>query len=239
MSVAEPRSLSPRESRYVAIKTANPDLCDADALRQAGFGESVVCHPSRVVSQQMREYVEKIRAQAVEATLQEAFLDAAEVLRELIRNYAGLLIQDQRLQSMLGHDVMDLYHMDGTMMRIEMWPEVWRRYLITEIETRESSERSHDGRTEDKPGGWDQTGVIRKIKRESTLAIEKELRECKKAQTDCLKIIGNHVKVKAFPVPNAPDLNVTVNITAERARQVSSARKRLEKVIEVKAENET
>lgn len=201
MSAVEIRNLSPRESRYVALKVMNPDMCDADALRQAGFGESVVGHPSRVVSDEMREYVERIRAQAIEATLQEAFLDAAEVLRELIRNYAGLLVQEARLQSMLGHDIAELYDERGNVKAIALWPEKWRTMLVVEIESRESSERSHDGTTEDKEGGWDKTGELKKVKRESTLAIEKELRDCKRAQVDCLKVIGNHQKVRAFPVP--------------------------------------
>lgn len=114
-------------------------------------------------------------------------IDADFVLSELMRQYV-------RLTGMLGHDMASLYSSSGALLPLADWPEVWRTRLVTEVTAEELSERSHDNATENKQGGWDRVGTVTKIKRETTLAIEKEIRAC-------LAEIGRHVNVKAFPVP--------------------------------------
>src|SRR5688572_32674043 len=134
MSVASLPGLTLRESRYIALKTADPDISDREALRTAGFSESVLSHPDRVVSVKMRRHIEKLRTQAIEATLQEGVLDATEILRELIRQMGRLTAQAERLYGMLGHDIAELYGDQGALRPVKDWPEVWRRQLAAEVE---------------------------------------------------------------------------------------------------------
>lgn len=219
------RKLSIREAMVVRSMEQGGVL--GTALRDAGWGDWAQHHSG----QWLQDHPDV--AMVLDSIRDQILIDAEEVLRELVSNYAGLLVQETRLQSMLGHDIAELYDERGNVKAIASWPEKWRTMLVVEIESRESSERSHDGTTEDKQGGWDKTGELKKVKRESTLAIEKELRDCKRAQVDCLKVIGNHVKVKAFPQQGDQNIKISITVTAEEQREMASAARRRSKVIDV------
>lgn len=106
----------------------------------------------------------------------------------------ALVAQLARLTGMLGHNLKEIYREDGSLLSVHDWPAHWGERLITEIHSEEESVRSHDGEDKEGKGGWDTGATIRKIKRESTLAIEKQIREC-------LESIGRHVNVKAWQNP--------------------------------------
>src|SRR5687768_8567822 len=138
MSDAIGRRLTVREARYMQYKTENPDMSDRAALLKAGFDYVTAAHAERVVSPEMREHIDKLRLQAVEASLNEAVVNASEVLSELCQ-------QLTRLTSMLGHSLKEIYREDGSLLPVHEWPAHWAERLVTEIETREESVRSHDG----------------------------------------------------------------------------------------------
>jgi hypothetical protein len=96
--------------------------------------------------------------------------------------------------------------------------------------SRDESVRSHDGEDAEGRGGWDTGGIVRKIKRESTLAIERQIREC-------LRQIGEHVNVAAFQSEKG-DFHLHVTVTAERAREVAAAKRRMSKIIDVTPERD-
>lgn len=106
----------------------------------------------------------------------------------------GLYDQLGRLMTMLDCSIADILWPDGSVKPISEWPEIWQTRMIEGFEVAELSQRSHDGQTEGKDGGWDEAGVVKKIKRTSQIEVEKQIREC-------WKLIGAHVNVKAFPVP--------------------------------------
>jgi len=184
-----------------------------------------------VIGPEIRAQVEKLREKAVAAALEEGFLDAKEVLAELIRQLARLTSQAQRLHADLGHDIGDLYRLNGQMYPIEMWPEAWRRRLVVEMETLERNVRSHDGQTAEKSGGWDVVGEVRKFKRESTLQIERTLLQVEKEIRDTLELISRHKAVDSM-ASTKHEVDVTV-VTAEQARKLAGARQRLNRVIDV------
>lgn len=117
-------------------------------------------------------------------------IDADFVLSELMRQYV-------RLIGMLGHDMASLYNETGALLPLADWPEVWRTRLVTEVDTREILIGAGDDA---------EPAILTKIKRESTLSIERELRAC-------LEQIGKHTAVKAFDVDrNPPPRPVQINI---------------------------
>jgi uncharacterized protein (DUF2267 family) len=218
----KPRGLTLREARYLELKIANPDMLDAHALREAGFITSVCNNPTRVKTPEMAAYIESVRAQAIEATLQEAFFDAQEVLRELIRQLARLTSQAQRLHADLGHDLKDLYSETGVLRPVADWPEAFRTRLVVEMETREEFGRSQDGGD----SSWDKTADIRKIKRESTIQIERTLLAVEKEIRECVSEIGRHVDVKAFPVPGDKLADAVGDLAGSIDRAISEGRQR-------------
>lgn len=225
------KGLRPAEARFVKILVANPDLSETEALRRAGFTESVAVHPGRI-TESLRPYVEDIRRRAVEATLQEAYFDATEVLNELIRSLARQIAGLERLHAMLGHDIKELYSASGALHAVAEWPNVWRTRLVVEIETRESSKRSDDGVQAGDSKAWDKDGEVKKIKRESALAIEKEIRSAEKGINETLETIGRHINVRAFQQPNQ-DININITVSADEQRKLAAAEKRARRVIDV------
>jgi phage terminase small subunit len=141
-------------------------------------------------------------------------IDADFVLLELCRQLA-------RLYAMQGHDIAELYDDNGGIKPVAAWPPHWRTGLIAEIHTQETYDYSHDGKIAGDSKTWDVSGKVTRIQRQSALAIEKEIRAT-------IAEIGRHTNVKAFPTPerHADTMNVLV-VTAEKARQVVAARKRL------------
>lgn len=75
----------------------------------------------------------------------------------------------KRLFEMAEADRGDLYDDDGRLLPVKEWPDVWRKGMVSGIETQEM------------PEGM---GVVRKFKSESALAI--------------LQTLGKHIKVEAF-----------------------------------------
>jgi len=219
------RQLTVRESLVVRGVMTGKDV--GVALREAGWGDWAQHHSGTWLADhpQVAAVISNMR--------EEILFDAAESLRELIRGYAGLLIQEARLESMLGHDIGDLYTPTGMLKEVSEWPDVWRKILVTEIETRQENERSHDGETTDKQGGWDVAGEVKKIKRERALDIERTLMQCKREQREQLELIMKHKAVDAMVQPGdklagaVGDLAGSIDRAIAEGRQRASQRNKL------------
>lgn len=190
------------------------DMDYEDAARRCGivnnprwFGRAMLQRPN----------VKKIIAAEMEARCVRVRVDSDLVLRELVSQWA-------RLRSMLDRDIAEIYDDRGNLRPVSEWPRGWRTRLISEITTQQLSERSHDGETRDREGGWDQVGQVTKIKRTDALAIERELRAC-------LGEIGRHTDVSAFPVPGAKLGEGMEALAATIDKALSDGRRRAARVI--------
>ena len=138
------------------------------------------------------------------------------------------LLDAQELHEYLGEalraDLADIQNDDGTFKPLSVWPEVWRRLCDGgDVEVEFASQRSHDGATKDKQGGWDIKGEVRRVRFKFT------------PRAKLLELAMKHKAVDAMvQQKNGPDINLTV-VTAEKARQVSAARRRLARVIPTQA----
>lgn len=101
----------------------------------------------------------------------------------------GITAEDvlRALWSMATADKSDILNDDGTVRPISEWPETFRQGagLVAGFDVEETSERSHDGETVDKSGGWDKKGKITKVRFVDPLKL--------------VELLGRHVNVKAFP----------------------------------------
>lgn len=97
----------------------------------------------------------------------------------------------------------------------EEWTEAMER-LACEVE--DISERSHDGVQAGDSKAWDKIGTRVRIRLSDKIK--------------ALELLGKHKAVDAFVKQQAGDTNILV-VTADTARKVVGARKRLEKVIDV------
>lgn len=220
-------ALTLRESRYIQAKIADPFISDRAALTWAGFGPWICAHAPSVVTPEMRALVDKYRMAAVTASLQQGVCDAKEVLFELMRQLARLMCALDELREQVGQDLADLYDEEtGLLAPIHAWPEVWRRHLAVEVETREGARRSDDGVQAGESKAWDKDGEIKKVKRESPLAIRAEIRQTEREIRECLKTIGNHVQVKAFPVPGDKLADSVDGLVESINRAISAGRQR-------------
>ena len=104
---------------------------------------------------------------------------------------------------------------------IGQWPLIWRQGLAGKIRITPVSVRSTDGVQAGDNKAWDQIGYKVEIERESLLKI--------------LELSARLKAVDAMVQQKAGDINIAV-VTAETARKVTGARKRLEKVIDVTPE---
>lgn len=93
---------------------------------------------------------------------------------------------------------------------IHYWPSIWRK-MLSGLDVKELFERSQDGGD----SSWDQVGQVLKIKFADTLKIA--------------ELLGKHKAVDGFTREKSGDVNIMV-VTADQARQVAGARRRLELV---------
>lgn len=198
----------PRDIDQIFAREYLKDLDVAKAAERVGILRSVRHFGNALLKRHRVQAIIQAEMQARRVRLQ---IDADFVLSELMRQLA-------RLTAMLGQDIGELYAESGAIKPLAEWPALWRQRLVTEIHSQDLYEYSSDGVQAGESKTWDKSGTITKIKRESTLAIEREIRAT-------LRQIGEHVDVKAYQAPGT-QVNVVV-VTAERARELDAARRRL------------
>lgn len=195
--------LTYREARYVAARLQSKS--HQQSLLDAGFSKHLAAHPDFVVTEEMTAEVERLQKELVANTLQAGLIDAVEI--------------HEYLTEAIRADVSDIKNDDHSYKPLSEWPEIWRRlYEEGHIEVETLSDRSHDGATRDKPGGWDIVGQVTKVKLKFTSKVK------------LLELAMKHKAVNAMVEQKAGDVNVLV-ITAEKARQVVGAKKRLARVM--------
>jgi len=160
------------------------DFDIANAARRCGISKSPLAFGRAMMR---RESVQQIIVREIAERRVRLQIDADYVLQQLLAQLGRLLLMSNR-------SIKDIYASDGTLRPIEEWPEIWLERLVTEIHSQDTYELSSDGVIAGERRSWDKSGRITKVKRESTLAIEREIRLT-------LAEIGRHVNVRAFPVP--------------------------------------
>ena len=192
-----------REARYVSLRLQG--ISKKDAALKCVFTIWQAKSPSWIETPEMLEALAEMQGELVENALNAGLIDAAEIhdyLTEAIRA-----------------DMRDIRNNDGSFKPQSEWPEIWGRMMEAgdcEIET--LSERSHDGSTKYKAGGWDVAGTVTKVKLKFSSRVK------------MIELAMKHKAVNAMVEQKAGDTNILV-ITADKARQVASARKRLEKML--------
>jgi phage terminase small subunit len=212
LPAAQRKRLTYREARYVAARINGLDM--TNAARKAGFSESVCLQAGA-----------RIETGVVEAALHEA--------QEILANHAlaeGLIDAaeiHEYLTDALRARMSDIRNDDHSFKPRSEWPEIWDRLEEGgEVEISYEHERSHDGKDEDKRGGWDTVGKVLDVK-------------CKfPSKVKLLELAMKHKGVDAMVQQKGTEVNVLV-VSAEKARQVQGARKRLAKVVDVTPENTT
>ncbi len=188
-----------REARYV--NAAVNGESDYKALRQAGWSHDLAAHPARVITDEMRAEVERLREGLVVATIENGRINAEE-----IHDY---------LSDALRADMREIREDDGSFKPQSEWPDIWGRMMEAgDIEVEYLSERSHDGETKDKEGGWDVKGKVIKVKLKFASRVK------------LLELAMKHKAVDAMVQQKAGDTNILV-VTADQARRVAGAKKRL------------
>lgn len=150
--------LTPKQRLFVAEYLK--DLNATQAAIRAGYSEKTahVQGPRLLDNVEVKSALNNAmdkRAEAVE-------VDAAYVLR--------------RLHEMAEADIRDIYGDDGELLPVSEWPDVWRKGMISGIETNEL----FDGHGRDRV----QIGHVRKVKQVDKLSV--------------LQTLGKHVRVNAF-----------------------------------------
>ena len=142
----------------------------------------------------------------IEAIIEDAGVDAHDAWIQLSRIFDG--------------DRSEILDETGNVKPMNQWPLIFRQCLNVVIE--DISQRSHDGETKDKDGGWDKSG-----KRVRVLGIDP-------GYLRAVELVMKHKSVDALVQQKAGDVHVNVTITAQQQR-LDRARKRLEKVIDLPA----
>ena len=177
------------------------------ALHLAGLGIAEIsrqlsCSRRTVYSDLATIGDERIR---IEEIIEDAGVDAHDVWIQLSRIFDG--------------DRSEILNEDGTVKRMQDWPLIFRQCLNVVVE--DVSQRSHDGETKDKDGGWDKSG-----KRVRILGIDPQYLKA-------IELVMKHKGVDAMATQRQEvDINLTATITAK----LQSALRRQE-TIDVTPEN--
>lgn len=108
------------------------------------------------------------------ASVKSAVNDAMDQRAETVQVDAEYVLR--RLHEMAEADINDIYGDDGELLPVSEWPDVWRKGMISGIETNEL----FDGHGRDRV----QIGQVRKVKQVDKLSV--------------LQTLGKHVRVNAF-----------------------------------------
>jgi phage terminase small subunit len=187
-------ALTHREARYVRARIEGKS--EHKALLAAGFSPGLAKNPAYVVTDEMREEVERLQAALVENTLEHALVDAKELHENLSAEHRG--------------DLAELYDADNQLLPIAEWP-MWARRGGVEVIDEPNMVHSADG------GGdsWDQLGRRIKVKAGS------------RART--AELLMKHKGVDAMVQQGTTVTNNNLMVvTAEKAREVMAAKKRLQ-----------
>lgn len=197
-------SLTFRESKYVAARIAGKT--EHDAMLEAGFSKWMARVPSQFQNiVEMRSEVERLQAELVQHTLDTGLIDAAEI--------------HEYLTDALRARISDIRRDDGSFIATSEWPEIWQRmYEAGDVEIETLTERSDDGATKDRRGGWDEIGTVTKVKLKFASRVK------------LLELAMKHKGVNAMVQEKAGDVHV--HLHAEVTAKLQAALHRKENLIE-------
>ena len=197
-----------REARYIAARLNGDDM--QTAVLKSGLPRWMANIPGQSVENgEVLAKLQELQARMAEHALQVGLINAVEI--------------HEYLSDALRADMRDIRNDDGSFKPQSEWPDIWGRMMEAgDVEVEYASERSHDGATKDKAGGWDVKGQVQKVKLKFASRVK------------LMELAMKHKGVDAMVQQKQGDVNVVV-VTAERAREVSAAKKRLERVIPVSA----
>lgn len=192
-------SLTFREAKYITGRLKG--LSKTEAGKAAGFSHWLSHNAGEMIeTDAIRQEVARLQQELVANTLEAGLIDATEI--------------HEYLTECLRADMRDIRNQDGSFKPQSEWPEIWGRMMEAgdcEVET--SSERSHDGETTDKRGGWDAKGTVTKVKLKFA------------SRSKLLELAMKHKAVNAM-VQNADAKEVAGEILSEIDRRVAEGRRR-------------
>jgi hypothetical protein len=212
-------------SGQVRLRRANARRAEVLALLIAGMSRAEIGRRLGVSPRTVAGDLAMLQDERVQVAdiIEEAGLDADDVHITLSKMHDADISEIMEFEPCLDHGKdtacactpVELRKWTGYYLAPHRWPEIWRCGLAGKIKT--TRVPIPDGQRT--PGG-DQVAYRVEIERESLLKI--------------LDLASRLRAVDALVQQKAGDVNVLV-VTADRARQVQSARKRLEKVIDLPA----
>jgi phage terminase small subunit len=195
-------ALTHRESRYVAARVQGQSRYKA--LLTAGFSSWIARVPQQFETPEIREVVELATKELVDRTIEEGLVDALEL--------------HQYVTDAIRADPADILNDDFTFKPMSEWPLIWRQlYEGGDLEIKFDSVRSHDGEDKDGAGGWDHKGKVISVK----------IKFAKRSEF--LKLAAQLKSVDALVSQRGDTtINNLMVVTAEKAREVMAAKKRLQ-----------
>lgn len=191
-----------REARYVASRING--ATKQQAMLDAGFSAWLARVPQTIESEEVLAAITKAQGELVQHTITAGLIDATEI--------------HEYLTDAIRADWCDIENDDGTFRPISEWPLIWRQMKEAgDIEVEYEATRSHDGQDAQGLGGWDRDGLVRKVKIKFASRVK------------LLELAMRHKGVNAMVEQKSGDTNILV-VTAETARKVIGARKRLERL---------
>lgn len=202
-------ALTTKERRYVQFRIDGADK--ATAARRAGFGEAPARRAAELI--ETPEIVALVASAQQELTAyayENSLIDAREI--------------HEYLTDALRARVTDVMNDDGSFKLLSEWPPIWQQmWEKGDVEIESLSERSDDGATKDKRGGWDNIGTVTKIKMGFT------------SRKDLLKLAMMHSGIRAM-APVKQEVDVNLNVEVNRRLSAALEREAALKVIDVKPE---
>jgi hypothetical protein len=194
--------LTYRESRYVAARAQG--MSRRKAMLLCGFSSWVARVPQQFEDDEIKEAVELATKELVDRTLEEGLVNALEL--------------HQYVTDAIRADPADILNDDFTFKPMSEWPLIWRQlYEGGDLEIKFDSVRSHDGEDKDGAGGWDHKGKVISVK----------IKFAKRSEF--LKLAAQLKSVDALVTQRGDTtINNLMVVTAEKAREVMAAKKRLQ-----------
>ena len=199
--------LTYRESKYVVERSKG--TTKYDALIAAGFTPGIAHNPQRVESAEVIAAIENYRAELAENVVQLGLIDATEI--------------HEYLTDALRAKVSDIRRDNGSFIPTSEWPDIWQRmWEAGDVEVETLTERSSDGATKDKRGGWDGIGTVTKVKIKFS------------SRAKLLELAMKHRGVNAMVEAKSPELHL--HLHQEITQRLQGALARKQRLIEGKTD---
>ncbi len=183
-------------------------LSERQAIKAAGFSEAMASHPSWIITNEMRQLVEEGNRALTLRAYENGLISATEI--------------HEYLTDAIRADWCDIENDDGTYRPISEWPLIWRQMKEAgDIEVEYESHRSHDGEDKQGLGGWDQDGIVRKVKIKFASRV---------------KLIELAMKHKGVDAMAAQRQDVDVHVHGQVTAKLQAALARESKIIDVTPE---